>query len=725
MVNSWDQKYGAFLEMATAIASKLDPDGVFHSTVSSLRRVVEFDYAAVLIPNPEKGTFLIQLLEINEPNPVLMQYMEVPHQGSLVGWVSDHRKALLIPDFERETRFELSLSRLLAGGLRSGCAVPLIVRDRVVGVLSVASQRVNAFSQEEQAFFEEVAQIVAVAYDNATNYEKLKRLTRRLEEDNFALQEKVRLEEQHQLVLEINNAITSNLNREDLFRSLYRSLHRYISFDAASTVLLDEVQRLVRVFMVVSSVEPRHLKLGGVHHPPTEGDDFNVFEPDLVLPFAEDSLGHEMLKTRDIIVVGDLRTGRQFQPVTEMFLKEGFLSFISVPLISSDRVLGGTTLTSREAHHFDNADGKFLKQVAKQVAIALQNVLAYEEIIQLKNQLKEENVYLQEEIRTEQNFDEVVGQSRQLKKVLKAVERVARTSSTVLITGETGTGKELIARAIHNLSRRKEHAFVKVNCAAIPVGLIESELFGHEKGAFTGALTRQSGRFELADGGSVFLDEVGEMPREVQVKLLRILQEQEFERVGGTRTIKVDVRVIAATNRDLEAMVRDGEFRQDLYYRLNIFPLHLPPLRERRDDILPLVHFFVHKHSLRLNKAIKSIATRTLDALQQYDWPGNIRELENVIERGVILCEGETLELRYVAAALSTREGDLSRARTMEEMEREHILRTLEETHGLIGGPHGAAARLGMNRTTLNSRMHKLGIRRVGRYSQFAGSSSS
>ncbi len=720
MLNSLDEKYRTFLEMATAISSSLDPDSVFHSTVISLRRLVPFHYAAVLIPHRDRDTFQIQLLEIDRPSTVLTQYSEVQRENSLAGWVFEHRQSILIPDYQLESRFAPSLSKLMEGGLRSGCAVPLVVRDRVVGVLSIASRDLNAFSEEEKSFFEEVAGLVAVAYDNAANYDKLKRLSRRLEEDNFTLQEKIRLEQQHQLVLEINNAIIANFSREDLFRSLYRALHGYITFDAASTVLLDEARRLVRVLMVVTSDEPRHLKLGGVHHPPTENDDFNVFEPDLVLPYTEDSLAGEILRTREIIVVGDLRRGQKFQPVTEMFLKEGFLSFVTAPLIRGDRVLGGMTLTSREAHHFDNIEGHFLKQIANQVAIALQNVLTYEEIMRLKNQLKEENVYLQEEIRIEQHFDEIVGQSRLLKKVLKGAERVAKTNSTVLITGETGTGKELIARAIHTLSARRERAFVKVNCAAIPLGLIESELFGHEKGAFTGAITRKSGRFELADGGTIFLDEIGELPKDVQSKLLRVLQEQEFERVGGVKTLKVDVRVIAATNRDLDRMVREGEFRQDLFYRLNIFPLGLPPLRERREDIAALVHYFVHKHSLRLNKDIRKISTRTLEALQRYEWPGNIRELENVIERGVILCESDTLELRYVAPSLVPKGVENFQPKTMEDLEREHILRTLEETGGVIAGPNGAAARLGMNRTTLNSRMQKLGIRRTARHSQFS-----
>ncbi|MBZ5538127.1 MAG: sigma 54-interacting transcriptional regulator [Acidobacteriia bacterium] len=718
-MSSVEQKYQAFLEMATATVSKLDPDGVFHAAVKLLRRLVDLNYAAVLIRDPEGDGFQIQMLEIDAPNPVLTKYVKVPRKGSIAGWVYEHRESLLIPDFGNSEQFMLSTSKLMQGGLRSGCAVPLMVRGRVAGILSIASRQVNAYTTEEQTFFEEVSRIVALAYDNATTYEQLKRVSRKLEQDNFALQEKVRLEQQYQLILELNNAIASHLNREELFRSLFRALHRYVTFDAASVVLVEEVKRVVRLFVVLSADEPRHIQLGGVHHPPTAADDFNVFEPQLEFPLEEDTLGQYLIQHKDIVLISDLRTGPRFKWFTDIYLKEGFLSVLIVPLIVQERLLGGFNFASREAHHFDNTDRGFLRQVADQVAIALRNVLAYEEITRLKNQLKEENVYLQEEIKTEQNFEEIVGQSRQLRKILRGAERVAKTDSTVLITGETGTGKELIARAIHDLSPRKERAFVKVNCAAIPMGLIESELFGHEKGAFTGAITRKNGRFELADGGSIFLDEIGEVPKDVQSKLLRVLQEHEFERVGGNKTIKVDVRIVAATNRDLMAMVQGGEFRQDLYYRLNIFPLHLPPLRDRRDDIVPLVHYFVHRHSLRFNKDITKISAKAIEALEQYPWPGNIRELENVIERGVILCEGDTLELKHVATALSSPEGIQAKAKTLEDLEREHILRTLEETGGVIGGPRGAAARLGINRTTLNSRMQKLGIRRSGSPHQF------
>ena len=336
---------------------------------------------------------------------------------------------------------------------------------------------------------------------------------------------------------------------------------------------------------------------------------------------------------------------------------------------------------------------------------------AYEEISQLNAKLEQENLYLQEEIKTEHNFEDIVGRCRPIKAVLKAVESVAPTDAAVLVLGETGTGKELIARAIHNLSSRKNRALVKVNCAALPAGLIESELFGHEKGAFTGALARKVGRFELADRGTIFLDEIGDLPMELQAKLLRVLQEGEFERVGGTQTIKVDVRVIAATNRDLEKAVGENRFREDLYYRLNVFPIRIPPLRERKEDIPLLVKYFALNHSAKLGRKIETIPQKSMNAILAYPWPGNIRELQNVIERAVITSSGVELELGnwLPKAAFAPRQGRIA---TLEEIEREHVTEVLEATGWRVSGEKGAAKLLGLKPTTLEARMNRLGISR-------------
>jgi formate hydrogenlyase transcriptional activator len=393
-------------------------------------------------------------------------------------------------------------------------------------------------------------------------------------------------------------------------------------------------------------------------------------------------------------------------------LAEGLKSACFIPLINRDRVLGTLNVGSLREDAFTEDDVDLLVQVANQIAIAVGNALAFGQIAELKAKLAEEKLYLEDEIRTEHNFEEMVGESEALKRVLKKVETVAPTDSTVLIQGETGTGKEMIARAIHNLSRRRDATFVKVNCAAIPSGLLESELFGHEKGAFTGAIAQKVGRFELAHRGTLFLDEIGDIPLELQPKLLRVLQEQAFERLGGTRTIRVDVRLVAATNQDLAQMVADREFRSDLYYRVNVFPIVVPPLRERTEDIPLLVRYFAQKYARRMNKTIETIATETMEALERWRWPGNVRELENLIERAVILSQGPVLrvpltELKPVGESATTSADTIA---TLEAAEREHILRALRETRGIVGGPRGAASLLGMKRTTLQSRMRKLGI---------------
>jgi formate hydrogenlyase transcriptional activator len=360
---------------------------------------------------------------------------------------------------------------------------------------------------------------------------------------------------------------------------------------------------------------------------------------------------------------------------------------------------------------------ELLVQLSTQVAIALDNSIAWGQVNDLKNQLAREKVYLEDEIRSEMHFREIVGRTKPLREVLQQVEVVAPTDSIVLIYGETGTGKEAIARAIHDLSTRKSKAFVKLNCAALPTGLMESELFGHEKGAFTGAIAQRVGRFELANGGSVFLDEIGEIPLEVQPKLLRVLQEREFERLGSSKTLRTDARLIAATNRDLEAMVREQTFRQDLYYRLNVFPVRLPPLRERAEDIPLLVRHFVQQFARRMGKTIETIPSETMDTLVRYQWPGNIRELQNIIERAVIVTRGSVLNVP--AGELASRSAHLPasspRARkdmqsVLDETERQHIIQALEDSNWIIAGPSGAAARLGMKRSTLHARMQKLGV---------------
>ena len=422
-----------------------------------------------------------------------------------------------------------------------------------------------------------------------------------------------------------------------------------------------------------------------------------------------------MLDTGKPVVAYDTDIDRYPNPNFRRFVELGLKSICSVPLILRDRIRG-TLALSRLANNnaWSPDDVEFLAQVANQIAIAVENSLSYRELSEMKERLATEKLYLEDEIRIDHNIGNMVGGSAAFQSVLKSVQIVAPTDSTVLILGETGTGKELVARAIHELSGRGKGTFVKVNCAAIPASLLESELFGHEKGSFTGAVAQKLGRFELAHNGTLFLDEIGEMPLELQPKLLRAIQDQEFERLGGTRTIRTNARLVAATNRDLKAMADENKFRSDLYYRLHVFPLNVPSLRERREDIPLLVRYFVQKHAQRMGREIETIPSQALEALTNYDWPGNIRELQNVIERSVILTNGPELRVampelnsKSPAAAPHGQASNLSGA-----SERARILQALKEANGQVGGPDGAAARLGMKRTTLQSRMRKYNIAR-------------
>ena len=403
----------------------------------------------------------------------------------------------------------------------------------------------------------------------------------------------------------------------------------------------------------------------------------------------------------------DLNTG-----FAKRALEVGLQTLHCIPLKTSNGTLGVLKVGSTRENAFSEADQDLLSEVGAQLAIALDNARAYREIAHLKDRLTEEKLYLEDEIRAELGFEEIIGDSPALKRVLGQAKIVAASEATVLILGETGTGKELIARAVHRMSKRSENSFIKMNCAAIPTGLLESELFGHEKGAFTGAINQKVGRLELADQGTLFLDEVGDIPLELQPKLLRVLQDQEFERLGSNKTIRVNVRLIAATNRDLAKSVAERQFRSDLYYRLRVFPIHMPPLRERRKDIPQLVRYFVQKFARRMNKQIETITSETMDALANWDWPGNIRELENLIERSVILTEGTVLRPPLAELTLYPEELPQETDNTLEAAERDHIARVLKETRGVISGRHGAAAKLGLKRTTLQSKMQKLGISR-------------
>jgi formate hydrogenlyase transcriptional activator len=516
-----------------------------------------------------------------------------------------------------------------------------------------------------------------------------------------------RSEERKRTLLEINNAIINNLAQDALFSSAYEAIRRVVPFDRAAFLLYLPESKTLKL-----------LSMNGA-----EGSDF--FRVGKEYDLQETLVSAWVLIHQEPVLRGDLES-EQSSPGEKRLVAEGIHSYCVVPLIAMGISIGTFAVWSEAKHRYSQADAELLREVANQVALAVANMKSYEEITTLKARLEKENVYLQEEIRTEHNFEEIVGDSAPLLALLRRVDQVASTDSSVLIYGETGTGKELIARAIHDRSNRKNRPLVKVNCSAISAGLVESELFGHVRGAFTGAFERRIGRFELADGGTLFLDEVGELPLDTQVKLLRVLQEREFEPVGSNKSVRVDVRIIAATNRNLQESIKDGSFRSDLYYRLNVFPLEVPPLRERRSDIDLLAKFFLSRYARSLGKKMTGISASTTEKLMNYSWPGNIRELQNVIERALILVPGPILELETdltnlpsshvisnpiveTPVAASTQ----SPFKTLQEIEREHILAVLQETHGVIEGSNGAARTLGMHPNTLRHRMEKLGIKRA------------
>jgi formate hydrogenlyase transcriptional activator len=518
--------------------------------------------------------------------------------------------------------------------------------------------------------------------DNALNFERAQAYQRQLAQERDRLR----------VLLEVNNAMVSKLDLRSLLNAISASLRRVIHHEYTSLALYEEDKNRMRML--------------ALDFPQGKG----LIHEEMLVPL-EGSIAGSAFRTRRPVVLDHAAMEGFDSPTSRLMRDEGVRSVVSMPLITHDRALGTLSLASLRDAAFQQGDVDLLVQVAGQVAIAVENAVAFQEIAELRNKLAQEKLYLEDEIRSEMNFEEIVGESPLLRAVLKQVETVAPTDSAVLIQGETGTGKELIARAIHNLSPRREHTFVKVNCAAIPAGLLESELFGHERGAFTGAIAQRMGRFELAHHGTIFLDEVGDIPLELQPKLLRVLQEQEFERLGSVRSIRVDVRLVAATNRDLDEMVAARTFRSDLYYRLRVFPLVMPPLRERQEDIPTLVRYFVQKHARRMNRTVETIPSETLDLLVRYSWPGNIRELENLIERAVIVSPGPVLRVPLSELKLPS-EPAAGEMLTLEAAQREHVLKALEATNWVLAGPSGAAAKLGMKRTTLQSRMQKLGLTR-------------
>ena len=676
------------VEVSESIASHLNLNDLFRAFAERLPRLIPFDYINLLLNDPALDVMRLHILVAPEHNTI-RPGLELPVEGSAAGLVWKTQRPLVVEDLDKETRFPRLIPFLRENGVQSFCAFPLTTALRRLGTLGFGSLTRREYTDTDLYFMQQVANQVAVAVDNVLHDESAQ----------AAQQQLTRERDRLRLLLEVNNAVVSHLDLDDVFDAVSACLRRVIPHDGSSLLLYEAETGQFRIYVLRFGHDDSFVEQGRVTGPEATSPAGVAIKTRRTALFDEQQLRELAVESR----------------AAERVLAEGVKSFCCVPLLSHDRVLGTLNVGSVQPSAFSQDDVELLGQVAQQIAIAVENGLAYRQIAELKEQLNTEKLYLENEIRTEHNFEQIIGQSAALRRVLQQVEIVAPTDSTVLIQGETGTGKELLARAIHNLSGRRARTFVKLNCAAIPTGLLESELFGHEKGAFTGAIAQKAGRFELANGGTLFLDEIGDIPLELQAKFLRVLQEQEFERLGSTRTTRVDIRLVAATNRDLVVMVDNKQFRSDLYYRLNVFPIVSPPLRERREDIGPLVRYFTQKFARRLNRPIETIPTETMTALSAYHWPGNIRELENVIERAVILSRGSSLDVPLAELKRHIKEAPPEAQQsqtTLEEAEREHIRQALEQANWTVGGPSGAAARLGMKRTTLQSKMSKLGIER-------------
>jgi formate hydrogenlyase transcriptional activator len=681
----------ALLEVSESISQQRELPQLFHDLAERLHSVIDFDFLTLILHDPTLNVMRLHILETRQPTE------KPPAGGTLVdghpsGWVWQSQETFVVSDTENEQRYPEYMAKLREHGVRSMALVPLTTAHRRVGALGFGRLVPQEVTDGELRFMRRVACQVAVAVDNALNRESAQAYQAQLARERDRLR----------VLLDINNLLVASLELPEIFRGIVSTLQRVIPHDYTSLALLDPSTGLLKIHA---------LDFPGGH---------GLLKAEMSVSRDASPAGRAIAEGRTLIARGGQLDEFQSEPV-RLLRAEGLNSICCIPLTNRGRTFGTLNLASRRAEAFVESEIELVQQVAGQIAIAVENALAFKQIDALKDKLAEEKLYLEEEIRSEYNFEEIVGESPAIKKALAQVELVAAAATTVLLMGETGTGKEVIARAIHNLSPRRERTFVKVNCAAIPSGLLEAELFGHERGAFTGAISQKIGRFELADRGTLFLDEIGDIPLELQPKLLRVLQEQEFERLGSNRTQHVDVRVVAATNRDLSKLVAERAFRSDLFYRLNVFPIQIPALRERRSDIPLLVRYFVQTFSRKLNKTVEYVPADAMQALTNYQWPGNIRELENMIERAVLLSPGKELripvsELVSTGAAFSTlpatAEPVNATLSTLQDVERQHILRALRETSWRIAGWKGAAALLGLKRTTLQARMRKLGIRR-------------
>ncbi|RYU80116.1 sigma-54-dependent Fis family transcriptional regulator [Hymenobacter persicinus] len=689
-----NQEESLLLYLNEAIATTRSKEALFRIVTEKLRLIFPFD-VIIIITVDNAGNYKRVMLrdylsDLNTPAAESFQVRAVPIVGTPVErFLTDARpRTLPLPDLVAEYPSFPTFDFLNSLGIGYMTAVPLRTGGQVVGVLCLASRRSPQFAEPDLALLEKIGSLVAVAVSNTLAFEEVERRER-----------------EKTMQLAVNNALLSLKERSELFRTVATEINRVIPCD----------------FFGVRVQQKGSVKAFAEFAKQPDGD-FTVLDPNRWDHIPEYQVmqaeAFELFFQPAIYNGPDYeRLSTNYRLMQHIQAKHGTKSMMAAPLGTTNDQAAALILARHHGSDFQPADLALLMSLAPQIALAMRNLFAFEQIETLRTQLEQERTYLIDEINTTGNFEDFVGQSTVMQQVQTRIAQVAPTDTTVLISGETGTGKELVARALHNLSPRQDRALIKLNCAALPAQLIESELFGHEKGAFTGAHDRRIGKFELADGGTIFLDEIGELPLDLQAKLLRVLQEKEFERIGGRRVIHTDVRVIAATNRVLEDEVAAGRFRADLYYRLNVFPIRLPALRERPEDIEPLMRHFLERFTKQLAKPVRGLRERDLRAMQQYSWPGNIRELEHVLEQAVIVSSGAFLEFAGFSAvaqqAAPAAAPDHAPIKTLRDQERDHILAALHRTGGRVSGPHGAAVLLDINPKTLEARMKKLGIRRT------------
>jgi formate hydrogenlyase transcriptional activator len=675
-----DGRYRTLLEVSGAIASQPNLKAILHSLRRLLSSVVAFDSVSLsLLSDNGNSVRLIAFDRSSEAYQVEIG-TEVPHVGSAVGRALDEQKPIYIPDLETElSKIPQLGSQARLGTPHSAYVFPISISGKKLGALTFGIAQGEKFGPDDVELMTSVSSHVGVALESAIATDAAETYQRQLARERDRLR----------LLLEINNQVVTQLDVNELFRSASSSIRKCFANDFTGFWLIDK--------------QSNQLECAVLDFPSSKG-----FLADIPARAVTDQEAEKM-RTRAPKIWSQQEIEKLRPEVLERLKAESIAAMVVVPLGTSNGPLGLMSMGSKWPNSFGQEDLDIFSQVSAQISLALDNALAYGRLSASKNRLEDERLYLESEIRSEYNFEDLVGKSAALRKVLDQIEIVAPTGSTVLLHGETGTGKELVARAVHSLSPRRERTFVRLNCAAIPSGLVESELFGHEKGAFTGALMQKRGRFELADHGTLFLDEIGDISLELQPKLLRALQEKEFERLGSNKTIRVDVRLIAATHRDLSLMIRNNQFREDLFYRLNVFPIEIPPLRERREDIPLLVHYFVSRLSSRMQKRIKSIPKPAMNALSNAAWPGNVRELENFVERAVILTQGDELNVPLTELKKSSGR-NVAPVSTFQEAERQAIIESLKAASGRVSGPGAAAERLGLKRTTLQNKMRRLNI---------------